>query len=80
MAFLAVVGFILLNIIGIVLLPRFAVCVYIWYVLAQWGYLSKEAPDWMVMPILILFFVSIGVFIWDVLRDLNFFSDNPKIF
>lgn len=52
---LAVIGFILINILGIVFLPRFTVTIYIWYTLAKWGYLTNNDPGWMTLPITILF-------------------------
>jgi len=78
MLFLAVMGFILINVLGIVLLPRFTVCVYIWYTIMQWGYLTNRDPGWMMLLVVILFLGTIAVFVWDILRLLNFFDNGDK--
>lgn len=80
MLLLAVAGFTLMNVLGVVFLPRFTVNIYIWYVLTKWGYFSNDAPSWMVPFAIVLFFSTIAFFVWDILRALNFFSDDEKIF
>lgn len=80
MLFLAVTGFILMNVLGIVFLPRLTICIYIWYSLAKWGYLTNNDPGWMVLPVMLLFFGTILVLIWDVMRGISFWDDRKRIF
>ena len=75
MLFLAVTGFILMNVLGIVFLPRFTASIYIWYTLAKWGYLTNNDPGWMVVFVIILFFGTIAVLVWDILRAVSFFDN-----
>lgn len=77
---LAVIGFILINVLGIVFLPRFTVCMYIWYTLAKWGYLTAGAPEWIVLPTVILVVSTIAVLVWDILRNMSFFDGYQKYF
>lgn len=80
MLFLAVVGFILMNALGIIFLPRFTVCIWIWYTIGQWGYLANGAPDWMVLPAVILVFSTLAALIWDIFRNISFFEGHQEIF
>lgn len=80
MLFLAITGFILMNALGIIFLPRFTVCMYIWYTIFKWGYLAKEAQDWMGLFVIIFFFATIAVLVWDVIRGVGFFEGKIDIF
>lgn len=78
MLFLAVTGFILINALGIIFLPRSTACIYIWYTISQWNYLAKGAPDWMLLPGVLLVISTVVTFVWDIVRGSNFLGDSKQ--
>lgn len=80
MLFLAVAGFILLNILGIAFMTRSTAVFYVWYTLFQWGYLSNDAPNFMVLPGVLLVLSTGIVLIWDVIRLVSLLKDKKHIF